>query len=273
MTSLKKDKILIIGAGNMGISFLKALINNNISSKNIAVIEKYPSKELKKIKKDKKIVVVDNISFFNENYKPNLVLLAVKPNQFEQLFDEKVKSFLKSALIISIIAGKKLSLLKKITGNKLKTVRAMTNTPISVGMGISVVFFDKGTSSSSKRKSKFFLKLVGLVNEVKKETLIDSFTAIFGSGPAYIYYFIEVITKIAKKNGHENADFMTIQLFLGSLLLMLDEKESPMSLRKKVTSKGGTTQAAIRELEESDQFMKLMNKAISKATTRSKELN
>lgn len=273
MTSLKKDKILIIGAGNMGISFIKALINNNIASKNIFVLEKNSSRQLSKLKKDKKINVVSNISFYKENQKPDIVLLAVKPNQLESLFDNKLKSFLNSSIIISIIAGKKLSILKKITGNKEKTVRAMTNTPISVGMGVSVVFFDKKTNSSLKNKSKSFLKLVGLVNEVKKESLIDSFTAIFGSGPAYIYYFIEVLTKIAKKNGHENADFMTIQLFLGSLLLMLNERESPQSLRKRVTSKGGTTHAAIQQLEKYHQFEKLMNKAISDATIRSKELN
>ena len=104
MTNLKKDKILIIGAGNMGISFLKALINNKISSKNISVLEKSPSRKLKKIKQDKKILVVSHIDCLTEKDKPDLVLLAVKPNQLESLFDDKLKSFLKSALIISIIA-------------------------------------------------------------------------------------------------------------------------------------------------------------------------
>ena len=88
----------------------------------------------------------------------------------------------------------------------------MTNTPISVGMGSSVVYFDQKTSPKAKKLSKQFLSLVGQVIEVNKESQIDTFTAIFGSGPAYVYFFIETLSKIASKNGFKQSDEMIIHL-------------------------------------------------------------
>tara|TARA_B110000438_G_scaffold255815_1_gene262871 strand:- start:44 stop:865 length:822 start_codon:yes stop_codon:yes gene_type:complete len=273
MTDLKKDRFLIIGAGNMGMSFVTALLRNKYSANKIIILENKPSKKLLKIKKEKKLTVIKNIKYLKKYQKPNIALLSVKPNQLNSVFDGDLIDFLKSSLIISIIAGKKLSILKKVTKNNLGTVRAMTNTPVSVGMGTSILFFDKKTPSILKKKAYQFLGLVGQVSEVKKESLIDPFTAIFGSGPAYIYYFIETLSKIAKKHGLENSNNMVLQLFLGSLLLMLNENESPESLRQKVTSKGGTTEAAMLSLTKSDKFNKILLEAINKAKKKSKELN
>ena len=121
--------------------------------------------------------------------------------------------------------------------------------------------------------SKQFLGLVGQVVEVDRESQIDAFTAIFGSGPAYIYFFIETLSKIALKNGFKISDQMVIHLFLGSILLMVDKKEHPKILRQKVTSKGGTTDAAIKSLVSSNKFFKILNEAINKAKNRSRKLN
>ena len=114
---------------------------------------------------------------------------------------------------------------------------------------------------------------MGQVIEVNKESQIDTFTAIFGSGPAYIYFFIETLSKIASKNGFKQSNEMIIHLFLGSILLMIDKGEHPAILREKVTSKRGTTDAAIRSLTSSDKFYKILNRAINQARERSKKLN
>ena len=273
MTGIYNKTILIIGAGNMGVSFISSLIKNKFSSKKIIVLEPKPSKNILNLKKRKKIVLIKKEEELSNLALPDLALLAVKPNQVGNLFSLNLAKFIKRSVIISIIAGKKTSTLRKLSNQNLNIVRSMTNTPISVGMGSSIVYFDKKTSSKAKKLSKQFLSLVGQVVEVKKESQIDTFTAIFGSGPAYVYFFIETLSKIASKNGFKQSDEMIIHLFLGSILLMIDKGEHPSILRQKVTSKGGTTDAAIRSLISSDKFYKILNRAITQARDRSKKLN
>ena len=272
MTEIHNKTILIIGAGNMGISFMSSLIKNKFSGKKIIVLEPKPSKNVLNLKKGKKIVLIKNEEELSNIAQPDLVLLAVKPNQVDNLFSLNLAKLIKRSVIISIIAGKKTSTLRKLSNKNLNIVRSMTNTPISVGMGSSIVYFDQKTSPKAKKLSKQFLSLVGQVIEVNKESQIDTFTAIFGSGPAYVYLFIETLSKIASKNGFKQSDEMIIHLFLGSILLMFDKKEHPKILRKKVTSKGGTTEAAIKSLISSDKFYKVLNEAINKAAKRAKNL-
>ena len=273
MRSLKNNKFLILGAGNMGISFIKALLQNKISASKIFVLEKRISPELKKIKLRNKIIVRKEASKLSQRFRPDIVLLAVKPNQLDSAMDEDLVSMISNSLVISIIAGKKNRELKKITRNKNNTVRAMTNTPVSLGMGTSIVYFDKRIKRKYKNLTREFLALVGQVNEAKNESIIDTFTAIYGSGPAYIFLMIESLVRISSKAGLQNSQNMVIQTFLGSLLLLLSGKHDAKTLRKNVTSKGGTTQAALSILNSSNGLHKLLSKAVEKAKKRSKELS
>ena len=164
MVSLKNNKFLILGAGNMGISFIKALLQNKIAASKIFVLEKRISPELKKIKLKKKIKILKEVGKLPKNFRPNIVLLAVKPNQLDSAVNNELINIISDSLIISIIAGKKIRELKKITRNKNNTVRAMTNTPVSLGMGTSIIYFDKGIKKQYKNLAREFLGLVGQVN-------------------------------------------------------------------------------------------------------------
>ena len=115
MVSLKNNRFLILGAGNMGISFVKALIQNDISASKIFILEKKISSELKKIKLRKKIKILKEVSKLPKNFRPNIVLLAVKPNQLDSAINEELINIISDSLIISIIAGKKIRELKKLT--------------------------------------------------------------------------------------------------------------------------------------------------------------
>ena len=117
------------------------------------------------------------------------------------------------------------------------------------------------------------MSLMGQVSETKKEDLIDDFTAIFGSGPAYIYLFINSLIEIANKSGFKNSDSMVLQTFLGSILLLLSGQKKPSDLQKKVTSKGGTTEAALSILASNKGLKSLLTRAVNKATKRSRELS
>jgi len=121
--------------------------------------------------------------------------------------------------------------------------------------------------------AKEFLALVGQVNEARNESIIDTFTAIYGSGPAYIFLMIEILIKISSKAGLKNSENMVIQTFLGSLLLLMSEKHDAAMLRKKVTSKGGTTQAALSILNSNKGLPDLLSRAINKARKRSIDLS
>ena len=266
--TLKKDTILIVGAGNMGFAFISALLDNKISPKQINIIEKKPTLKLKKISKAKKINLFKSIDELNIKTKISITLIAIKPNQLDSLFTQEFNSKTKNSILISIVAGKTMGTLKKLSGNNKDIARAMTNTPVTVGFGTSIIYFSKTTTKTNKNKATHLLNLVGQVDEIKNEKHIDTFTALFGSGPAYLYLLIEIWTDLAKKYGLKNSEEMVIQTMLGSLLLLLKTQDSPKSLRAGVTSKGGTTEAALAEFTKNNNLQKLFKTAVSKAIKR-----
>ena len=270
---LKKDTILIVGAGNMGFAFISALLDNKISPKQINIIEKKPTLKLKKISKAKKINFFKSIDELNIKTKISITLIAIKPNQLDSLFTQDFNSKTKNSILISIVAGKTMGTLKKLSGNNKDIARAMTNTPVTVGFGTSIIYFSKTTTKSNKNKATHLLNLVGQVDEIKNEKHIDTFTALFGSGPAYLYLLIEIWTDLAKKYGLKNSEEMVIQTMLGSLLLLLKTQDSPKSLRAGVTSKGGTTEAALAEFTKNNNLQKLFKTAVSKAIKRAGTLS
>ena len=265
---LKKDTILIVGAGNMGFAFISALLDNKISPKQINIIEKKPTLKLKKISKAKKINLFKSIDELNIKTKISITLIAIKPNQLDSLFTQEFNSKTKNSILISIVAGKTMGTLKKLSGNNKDIARAMTNTPVTVGFGTSIIYFSKTTTKTNKNKATHLLNLVGQVDEIKNEKHIDTFTALFGSGPAYLYLLIEIWSDLAKKYGLKNSEEMVIQTMLGSLLLLLKTQDSPKSLRAGVTSKGGTTEAALAEFTKNNNLQKLFKTAVSKAIKR-----
>ena len=270
---LKKDTILIVGAGNMGFAFISALLDNKISPKQINIIEKKPTLKLKKISKAKKINLFKSIDELNIKTKISITLIAIKPNQLDSLFTQEFNSKTKNSILISIVAGKTMGTLKKLSGNNKDIARAMTNTPVTVGFGTSIIYFSKTTTKTNKNKATHLLNLVGQVDEIKNEKHIDTFTALFGSGPAYLYLLIEIWSDLAKKYGLKNSEEMVVQTMLGSLLLLLKTQDSPKSLRAGVTSKGGTTEAALAEFTKNNNLQKLFKTAVSKAIKRAGRLS
>ena len=273
IVSLKKEKFLILGAGNMGISVIKSLLSNKISPRNILIVEKRISPELKKLKLQNNLIIKKKINYESERYEPSITLLAVKPNQLQSSIDNDFERLTKKSIVVSIIAGKKISYLKKIFPKSIGIARAMTNTPVSLNMGTSIICFENKVSRKKRNIVINFMSLFGQVNETKSEKLIDNFTAIYGSGPAYVYLFVDSLIKISNKLGFKNSKNMTLQTLLGSVLLMLSSKHEPEELKRKVKSKGGTTEAALSILESSEGMQNLLERAIKKAAKRSVDLS
>ena len=263
--NIKKDNILIVGAGNMSLAFLSALLDNKLNPKQIFILENNPSQKLKKINKTMKFNLINSINKIDIKTKIGITLLAIKPNHVIDIFNEQFNDLTKKSVLISIVAGKTTATLKKLSNNNKNIARAMTNTPVTVGWGTSVVYFTKTTTKKNKIKVLNLLDLVGQVDEVKSEKYINSFTGLFGSGPAYLFLLLEIWTNLAKKHGFSHSEDMVVQTMLGSLLLLLKTQETPKSLRAGVTSKGGTTEAALLEFNKDNKLQKLFQVAVTQA--------
>ena len=271
MTSkLQNQNIFFLGCGKMGSVIAQNLIEESgIKGHQITVLKTSKSNQLESLN------YIDLASSLPKNYKADLVFIAIKPQDASEILTKfaQEKIFHKDTIFISILAGKKISFFEKIFGKKAKIIRSMPNLPIHDSQGIFPFLANKNLNKTElKTLNKLFQKF-GRSFELKDEKLFDAATAIFGSGPAYIFYLQEIFTEIAITCGinKDEASDLVKTLFLGSALMSCNSDLSFSELHESVTSKGGTTEAALKIMKNSD-FKKTFSDAIKAATTRSKEL-
>lgn len=269
MTNIKNPKIFFLGCGKMGGAIAQNLVEeSNFKNGQITV--------LKRSDKDKfpELNYVHNTSSLPKGYKADLVFIAVKPQNAAEILEEFVKEdiFHKDTIFISILAGKKVNFFEKIFGSEAKIVRSMPNMPIQDSQGI-LPYITKNLSKEEISDLHGIFEKFGQSFELKDEDLFDKTTAIFGSGPAYIFYLQEIFTKIAIDSGLDKnlACDLVKTLFLGSSLMSCNSDSSLSELRESVTSKAGTTAAALNVLMNSS-MEEIFTKAIKTSAERSKEL-
>jgi len=265
-------KIGIIGAGNMGEAILKGLLSGAkaYKPKDITVSD-ISSKRLRFLKERYGI----NITLYNEEAveSAGVIILAVKPKDINQAIIEIRKYIGRNKLIISIAAGIKISFIEKRLLDNVPVIRVMPNMPALVQKGISAFCAGKHAKSGHKKIAMEILSKIGDVVEVKEKAM-DVVCAISGSGPAYFFFLIEELIAIGIKNGlsEEIARSLAIKTALGSSMLVSETKEEPADLRRRVTSKGGTTEAAFKVFKK-EGLGKILEKGVTKAIKRSKELS
>jgi pyrroline-5-carboxylate reductase len=178
------------------------------------------------------------------------------------------------ALMISIAAGTHTKSLFQAWGTKVRIVRAMPNTPGAIGQGITGLFAARGTTAADKRKATMLLAALGETIWVAKEDLIDSVTAVSGSGPAYLFLMAEAMTEAGVAEGlpREQAEKLARATVAGAGALLAADKSPASALREAVTSPGGTTQAALNVLMANDGLAALMKRAIHAARQRAEDL-
>ncbi len=264
-------KILIIGGGNMGLtfarSFLKTLI---VTADNMLILEK----SLKKAEELKKLnigVVYGEPGNYIKD--ADLIILAVKPQDTKHLFSI-IRGYIDhQQVILSIMAGVKIDTIANQLGTD-KIIRAMPNLPAQIGVGMTVF-----TSSASVTRIEL-VTVQNLLNSTgksiykEKEAMIDAATAISGSGPAYIFYFMQALINAGNKMGFTQAEseLLTYQTFRGAIDLFNKFDFSCEEWISKVSSKGGTTEAAFALLNEKDVSEKFQM-AINQALVRAQELS
>ena len=200
----------------------------------------------------------------------NTILLAVKPQIIKQVLIDLKKIINNKISIISIVAGKNIKFYEENLGVK-NIIRAMPNTPASIGQGVTAFYAKSNVLKKYKKESDKLFSAVGVTLWLKKESDINVVTAISGSGPAYVFKFIECFINSAIKSGLnlKTADILVKNTLLGSSILANESTYSPKKLRENVTSPGGTTEAAIKELERNKKFEKVIDLAIKSAIKRS----
>lgn len=202
----------------------------------------------------------------------DLVVMAVKPQQMREAA-AAVRPFVAESLVLSIAAGTRLVDIQRWLGGHALVARCMPNTPALVSEGITGLYCAPGASAAQRAMAKDVLQAVGQVVEVETEALLDPVTALSGSGPAYVFYFIEAMQQAAQGLGLTAAQgkALAIQTFIGAAKLAAESPEEPGVLRQRVTSKGGTTERAIASMDD-DQVREAIVRAIQAANTRAGEL-
>lgn len=260
---------VFIGAGNMGWALAAALIGKGIcKGGDIHVVDPDAACRNRLANLDCTVAEAadDQVS------QAKVVLLAVKPQIAGEVMAQVKPLLGEGQVVVSIMAGVTLSTMQNTLGTR-QIVRVMPNTPAQVGLGMNVYYAAPQVTPAQLKPVKALLESSGEAMSVESEDAIDAATAVSGSGPAYVFYLAEHWMKAAEKLGFtaEQAALLIQQTLIGATALWKDSGKPPGDLRQQVTSKGGTTAAALEQLESNENGQAFMN-AVQKAYDRAKEL-
>ncbi len=242
------DKFGFIGCGNMGYPMLRGV--KNVFGSDFVTFTTASAERRELIKKETGVSYVsDNVSVVTSC---KYIILAIKPQKYEEVFKEIKNCLTKEHIVISIAVGYPIENIKKTLGSSVRVVRAMPNTPALVGEGMSGVCFSEDTFTEEEKETinRFFCSFGKY--EIFDEKLMDAVACASGSTPAYVYMFIEALADSVVKYGipRNKAYDLVSQTVLGAAKMVLETKEHPGKLKDQVCSPGGTTIAGVAALEE-----------------------
>lgn len=268
MSDNRNFKISFVGGGNMAKALINGLIQQGFVATSISVVE-MDDKKRAELKANFGVNVTEQLPSVNSS---DVIVLAVKPQQLRDL-SIFLGSLLHGQLIISIAAGVCSKDLARWLGGYQAIIRVMPNTPAQIQAGISGLFAMQATSTLQRQQADTIFSAVGQTLWLDSEEKFDALTAVSGSGPAYIFYFIEAMQQAAVELGldTEQARLLSLQTFLGASQLAAQSTETVEALRAQVTSKGGTTEQAILSMEALEVKAAIV-KAIQAAAAHSIEL-
>jgi pyrroline-5-carboxylate reductase len=247
LTPSSSSRIAFIGGGNMASAIIGGLIRQGQAPDHIHVIEPW-SEQRDRLAQEWQIQAVATATTALTNCE--VVVWAIKPQSFAEAAAQVAPYLHPSALHLSVAAG----IRSDTIANWLQTervVRAMPNTPALVGLGMTGLFARAAVSAPERQRIVNVLQATGRILWVDEETKLDAVTALSGSGPAYVFYFLEAMTEAGCTLGltPEQAHELAVATFVGASNLAQNSNDSPAILRQRVTSKGGTTYAALTHLD------------------------
>lgn len=262
-------KITFLGGGNMAAALIGGLLKRGFKAADVQVVE-LSGEGRTRLAADfgvRAIEAVDDAALACD-----VLVLAVKPQQLRAAV-APIAGRLDRQLVVSIAAGLRLADIGRWLGGHGNLVRCMPNTPALIGAGITGLFADASVSAAGRAAAEEVLAAVGSTVWVQSEAQIDGVTAISGSGPAYVFHFIECLQASGEALGFDadTARKLAIDTVLGAARLAAGSAESPAVLRERVTSKGGTTAAALASMA-ADGFPDVIRRAVVAAEARGREL-
>jgi len=264
-------KLAFLGAGNMAGALIHGLLQDGYAADNIIASDTLAEK--REALAGSGIHTTDNNCTAAEQ--ADILILAVKPQGLQSLCEE-IRPTVEQCkpLVISIAAGVNEASLQQWLGENTAIVRTMPNTPAMLQSGASVLHANSYVSSEQKDDAESILRAVGITRWLDDEDLIDAATALSGSGPAYFFLFMETMQQTAIEMGlpQDTAHLLTLQTALGAARMAMESSDDAAVLRSKVTSPGGTTEAAINFMLD-NKLPETLSNAMLKARDRSVELS
>ena len=268
-------RILFIGGGNMASAMISGLVESGLPAAALGVIEPVATAR-QALQARFGTQVFADAAGIADSVRFDALVLAVKPQQAAAALKacRPLLARYPQALLVSIAAGLGIELLVSMSGGHRRVVRAMPNTPALIGAGISGLFAPPDMAEEGHRIARAILASTGQVVTVEHEHLIDTVTAVSGSGPAYAFYLMEAMIEAGKGGGLDpaTARLLALQTVKGAALLALASPEPPETLRARVTSPAGTTAAAVAVLDERG-VKASMVEAVRAAASRSRQLS
>jgi len=262
-------QIAFLGGGNMAASLLGGLLSRGFAAPQLTVVETEASKRAALAARYdvRCIAAVDAAA-----RAADLWVLAVKPQDLHTAVAPLVP-VPDPQLVVSVAAGARLADISRWLGGHRRLVRAMPNMPALIGAGISALYALPEVAPAERGRAEAVLAAVGGVVWVEEERLLDPVTALSGSGPAYVFWFIEQLAASGEALGLPRAAAarLALETVLGAARLAAQSEDPPAELRARVTSKGGTTEAALRVFDE-EQLAARLRRALEAASRRGAEL-
>jgi pyrroline-5-carboxylate reductase len=261
--------ICFIGGGNMATALIGGLLAQGYVANQISVVEINADCRAR-LQQTFAVRAVESLATGLAG--SDCIVLAVKPQQLREVAQHLLPLLTAQQLVISIAAGIRAADLARWMGTS-NIVRAMPNTPALIRSGVAGLYALPGVKSNQREIAENILKAVGSTLWLKDEAMMDSVTAISGSGPAYVFYFIEALQQAGRELGFNEAEAkaLAIDTFLGAAKLAQDSPENPATLRARVTSKHGTTECALLSME-ANQVKQHIIAATAAAAARSREM-
>jgi pyrroline-5-carboxylate reductase len=263
--------VLIVGGGNMGKSFAESFLNAKILNyRQLTIIEKDQNQifDLNRLKLGQ--VLNDFGDYILEK---DLIILAVKPQDAYSVYP-KLKPFISQKhIVLSIMAGVSIDEIKKNLGTN-RVIRSMPNLPCQIGIGATGFMVDESIPPKDTEFIRKLLETTGVSIQIYEEDKLNGITAVSGSGPAYVFYFMDAMIQKTMEFGftHTEASKLVEQTFLGAVELYKVNNLSCKEWMDRVSSKGGTTEAALREFNQKNVYASIQQ-GLEAALKRSRELS
>ena len=267
-------RVLMVGAGKMGGALIESWLKKQTTQPSDIVLVEPNVTRAKYFRDPYTLYTFETPEAINTGLGEATILFAVKPQVMDEVVPLYKPLIQPGRLVLSIAAGTPISYFEHQLGANTAVVRAMPNTPASIGHGITVLCANTHVSAEQRARCEILIGAVGQVEWIEDESLMDAVTAVSGSGPAYVFLLIEALAQAGISAGlvPDLANRLALTTVAGAGALAEQTEDSPTVLRQNVTSPGGTTAAALEVLMADDGLQQLMARAVTAAKERGREL-